>query len=164
MGFVNAVLDLYRLAPGFLLWVVPVLLSGYVAFLWSGYALGKWMHQAEIAGLKSANDASKAQNDALKAQNDIGKERAIVMEERLKLAKDQAEDAKNKSAELQRELAILKEKVDREPEGLRFRAAVAHADLKVSNIAAANNAVVSILNYPTVSSRHTRIDVRSEQE
>jgi hypothetical protein len=158
MGMATAILDLYRLVPSFFLWFIPTLVAGYVAFLWSGYALGKWMHQAEIAGLKSANDAVKSQNDALKTQNDISKERIALVEDRFKLAKEQADDAKRKMEELKAETAELRAKAERNEPVANLVAAAAHADIKAANVLAANNAVSSILQ-PVVYSTHTRIEV-----
>jgi len=110
--FLKASVELYYSAPTFFNYSIPILIGGYVAFLWAGYGFGKWVQQSEIAGLKASNDAAKAQNDALKAQNDIGKERAGVMEERLKLAKEQADDAQGTVKELETEVDDLKSKIE----------------------------------------------------
>jgi hypothetical protein len=78
----KASVELYYSAPGFFNYSVPILVGGYIAFLWAGYGFGKWVQQSEIAGLKATNEAGKAQNDALKTTNDVLKERSGVLEER----------------------------------------------------------------------------------
>jgi hypothetical protein len=148
--FLKASVDLYYSAPGFFNYSVPLLVGGYIAFLWSGYGLGRLVQKSEIDGLKATNEAGKAQNDALKAQNDIGKEKAGVMEERVKLAKEQVDDAKKKIEELKAEITQLKIKVDRKAPAAEVAAAFAHADLKASNILEANNAISSILSRPKI--------------
>ncbi|MBR1204477.1 MULTISPECIES: hypothetical protein [unclassified Bradyrhizobium] len=110
--FLKASVDLYYSAPGFFNYSIPILIGGYLGFLWAGYGFGKWVQQSEIAGLKATNDAGKAQNDALKAQNDVGKERAIVMEERLKLAKEQQDISTKEAAALKNELGKLKGQIE----------------------------------------------------
>ena len=77
------------------------------------------------------------------------------MEERLKLAKEQADDATKKMQELKVEIAELKAKVERRESAENVAAAIAHADIKASNVLAANNIVSTTLE-PFIFSKHTR--------
>jgi hypothetical protein len=147
MGFVTAILDLYRLVPSFILWVIPTLVAGYVAFLWSGYALGKWVHQAEIAGLRSANDAAKAQNEALKAQNDVGKERALVMEQRLMLAREQQDISTKEATALKEQLEKLNAQIRSQASGFELQASANVIEGNLNRLMGANTAASEILGH-----------------
>jgi hypothetical protein len=148
--FLKASLDLYYSAPGFFNYSVPILVGGYIAFLWSGYGIGKWVQQGEISGLKAASEAGKAQNDALKSTNDVLKEKVGVLDERVKLAKEQADKAKQEAEEFKAEADELRRKLEANSSRDELKRAFMHLDVKAANVLAANNAVSSTLTPPRV--------------
>jgi hypothetical protein len=146
--FLKSAVDLYSSAPGFFNYSVPILVGGYVAFLWSGYGIGKWVQQGETAALKAAADAGKAQNDALKTTNDVLKERMGVLDERVKLAAEQAVKAKQEAEEFKAEAAELRQKLDTNASREDLRIAFYHLDTKAANLLTANTTVASTLGSP----------------
>jgi hypothetical protein len=147
--FLKASFDLYYAAPGFFN-SVPLLVGGYIAFLWSGYGLGRWVQQSEIASLKAINELSKAQTETLKSASDILKEKVGVLDERVKLAKEQADEAKKKAEEFKAEADKLRKRIEANAPSDELKSAFYHLDQKAANILSANNAISSTLT-PTGS-------------
>ncbi|WP_424632185.1 hypothetical protein [Bradyrhizobium sp. SYSU BS000235] len=143
--FLKSALALYHSAPSFVIWSAPILVGGYIGFLWSGYGFGRWVHNAELAGLKASNEALKAQSEATRTSNEVLKDKASVLEERVKLAQEQAADAKSKAEEFKAEADELKDKFSSEFASVGLQDAISHLDMKASNIVSANNAVSATL-------------------
>jgi hypothetical protein len=148
--FLKASIDLYYSAPAFFNYSVPILVGGYIGFLWAGYGFGKWVQQSEIAGLKAVNDAGKAQNDALKSQNDIGKERALVMEERLKLAKEQQDISTKEASALKAQLEKLKAQIQSNAPQLELQNSTSVIEGNLNRLIGANTAASEALGYISI--------------
>jgi chromosome segregation ATPase len=143
---------------------VPILVSGYFGFLWSGYGLGKWAQQGETAALKATIESSKAQNETAKAQNEslrtineVLKEKMGVFEERLKLASDQAEKAKKEAEELKAEVEKLERRLeadateaykDFEKRSEELKTMIFSLNARAASVSSANTAISTTLEPP----------------